>query len=37
MVVAIHVTVAAFVDGDAEGVRAGPLVVQAIMLDVHAP
>ena len=37
MIVTIHMTVATFVDGDAEGVRAGPLVVQTIVLDVHAP
>lgn len=37
MIVAIHVAIAAFVHGDAEGVRAGPLVVQTVMLDVHAP
>lgn len=37
MIVAVHVTVAAFLQGDAQRVGAGPLVVQAVVFDIRAP
>lgn len=37
MIVAIHMTVATLLQGDAQRVGAGPLVVQAVVLDLRAP